>query len=343
MRELRLERDTFGPWMTTVEELGESMQIGFGRVSDDSPGVVEWSWLPHAEYDGIGGLGHLLRCRGQLGLDPLASSAGRDYPGKLGLLRAASRALLHASRQREGSEGGFLEASRRGSGAAREIAWRLLTAQQTARVVRAANAQSVSVNSYLLWGLGSAVAPFVEPAASPCRWLVPVNLRGGLRVPRDTANHASFIRVKLSPSAGPQAVDAQVRERLARAEHWCRWAAFHYLSALPRRLRKRFVEADLRGGAVTLGAFSNLGEWPASAGASWLFSPPVPKERPVSAGCVTSGGRMGLTLFVHPSYLDAAVLAEGILERWVTAVDACDADRPALARPAPHNKRLQAS
>ena len=56
--------DPIRPWFDAAEEMGEFIGIRFGRVT---PGAVEpeWMFLPHTDYDGIGGLAHLLRGRGR--------------------------------------------------------------------------------------------------------------------------------------------------------------------------------------------------------------------------------------------------------------------------------------
>src|SRR5262245_25472229 len=54
--------DPISPWFIAAEELGEFIGIRFGRLTES--GEPEWEFLPHTNYDGIGGLAEILRKRG---------------------------------------------------------------------------------------------------------------------------------------------------------------------------------------------------------------------------------------------------------------------------------------
>src|SRR5581483_12114961 len=85
------EVDAIRPWFDAAEGLGEYIGIRFGHLP---PGAAQpdWFFLRHSDFDGVGGLAHLLRERGA---DPgrLPQLKHPAPAGKAALLRALPQYL----------------------------------------------------------------------------------------------------------------------------------------------------------------------------------------------------------------------------------------------------------
>src|ERR1700722_1711144 len=84
--------DPIKPWFISAEELGEFIGIRFGRIP---PGATEpeWIYLPHKEFDGIGGLAEILRKRGVTTLDRLPQIRHPASPSRLSVLKLLPKYL----------------------------------------------------------------------------------------------------------------------------------------------------------------------------------------------------------------------------------------------------------
>src|SRR5436190_309156 len=85
------ERDPIKLWFAAAEELGEYIGIRFGHLP---PGrsEPEWHFLKHTDFDGIGGLAHLLRRRG-MDVGRLVQIKHATRPSLAALLRMAPKYL----------------------------------------------------------------------------------------------------------------------------------------------------------------------------------------------------------------------------------------------------------
>jgi hypothetical protein len=291
--------DWVAEMFAALRDCGENISIVFGEERAPAAGSKpRWFELPHDRYDGISGLAHLLADGG--------TAPGRlpEWRGDRFTLFSGLRgffAVLHAlpvRRQQWKSAFhwtravAFLPVEQR-------VAWRLFTQDETTRIVAAARAAGVTVNSYLLFHLDRAVsAELVAPGAGR-RWMVPVNLRGAVLRPSVQTPHMSFFGVDLEGEVSPRAVQLRVDRLKQRRYHWGMWILLH----LGRLLGKDGMRNDIRKRerqkhGVT-GMFSNLGSWNVDGAGSWLFCPAITRVYPVGAGCVTMNGRMALAIQLH--------------------------------------------
>ncbi len=323
--------DWIGVWFDEVERSGENTSILFGRTRPGGvePGgsrVIEPEWvrMPHQRFDGIGAFAEVLE---RTGVWPNAVlPEGRMGPSP-GVWRSARALRGHVSRfvpQEEarrwkGFDPTWVPVSGRSDLATpRDVAWRSLDEDQSAALEAAARDLDVSLNTFLLGSLHEAAGAILEPAGRAV-WMIPVNLRGGVRREEPRSNHAAFIDLELADGLAPREIHERLKALLERGGPWGSWFAM----SLSRWLGRGYVRRTIARGSTQssrVGAFSNLGEWEqpgrADAGA-WVFAPPVTRFQPVGAGVLKWNGRWALAVQAHPGFGPGSRVAAGLLEGWL--------------------------
>jgi hypothetical protein len=306
--------DAVGAWFPVLEKLGLDVRIAFGRLRYGT-GDVEWTYLPHQDFDGIGGFAHLLRAEG-LPAAPLPSGREEKAPSAL---RQLWLSLLHSwdARVRQVSWKRFDWSAR---GPAAGLAWHALSVEETARLRERAERLEVSVNTLLLWTLDRAVRALwlAEEPRGGRRWLIPVNLRGAVRLSRDTANHASFIAALARGDATPAEIHASVRASARRLSHWGAWWWLGISRWIGEGGMLRLMEYYEKRRHSWMGSFSNIGEWNAGSGTGDVrfFCPPASRSHPVASGAVTWNGRVALSVQLHPGLSPGPEGARATMDAW---------------------------
>jgi hypothetical protein len=280
----------------------------------------EWFFLPHARFDGLGGLAHVLR--NTFRREIVLPSSKERTPSWLARVVAAVRCLVRRYPRpmlwRE--EDARWEASSVERAAPTAFAWALLSEEETSAVREHARARGVSLNAWLLHGLTQATLPRLVPNSGLIEWIVPLNMRGTVTTAHDTANAAWTVDVVFEPAAEPRAVDAAIRRQVERRAHW---GAFQLMSLL--RYLRPSVLRDVAGREMLVrkhGCFSNMGMLGAADDASgaprewWMAFNPVLRSRPVGAACLTWERRLALTLQLHPALARDPVVARTWLDDW---------------------------
>lgn len=309
-----------------MEAIGDPSPIQFGQVRG---AAVEWTDLPHARFDGVGGIAHLLRARG-LKVSPLPTATRLERPGFWSRVWGVLRHDPSGDKKPRVAWKSFDPGRRQQGPKPPPAAWRLLTKEQTDRLAARAEAEGASTNSVLLAALDGVVAPRLTANEAPSLWMVPVNMRGPVTRPRDTQNQSSYLPVSVPRGASPAVVHAEVKRLLADRVHWSVW--FQVESG--RWVGRKFYEKAIRSyyarpGHPWLGAFTNLGAWPLEGDESppgvddvdgWLVAAPVFKTIPLASGVMTWKGRLGLTLRAHPALTEDQTQVEGWLTAWVDSL-----------------------
>jgi hypothetical protein len=313
------------PWFTAAQELGEYIGIRFGRVPPGGS-EPEWIFLLHSEFDGVGGLAEILRRRGAE-VGRLLQLKHPFRPSWLPLLRAAPRYLRPRRQLRWISleQGPVLGKS--GPQPPPAVAWHVFDEGATLQIRRVCRKAGVTVNSFLLKNLTKAIRPYLEDQSSVVPWMIPVNLRGKVTRRRDTANHSSYVGVKVRSFETVRDVHRNIYAALGRGEHWANWHAYRVGRLLTSGMRKLLIAKGLATSEWYLGGFSNLGEWdhekkitsPACQGA-WLFSPPTLRCQLLGAGCVTFQHRLTLTLQTHPDLTTSPAVPQAWVTNWVREI-----------------------
>jgi hypothetical protein len=285
-------------------------------------GSTAWTFVPHARFDGLGGFVDLLR----------RTTAARDLPVPVRRSqrptlwqRIAAVAHLCAEKPRVAGRWKNQDASWK-PGAVRcqqgdtSAATHLFTVEETKALERAARRAGAPLNALLLSGLARASEP--EVIDGPSIWMMPVNMRGPVALPRDTANHTGYLQIDMAPSAKPVDVQAQVKERLRRREHWGSWLFLNLGRVAGYRGMRMTYRLQMRrfNNRPFVGSFSNLGSWKGVG--TWYVCPPVTMNAPVAAGAIVCDGRLSLTLEAHASMPGGEVWSRALLQRWIALVGA---------------------
>lgn len=317
--------DPVSPWFKTLESVGEFIGIRFGHLP---PGGerVEWFYLPHTDYDGIGGFAHLLRQRGA----PVEELPKITHPSRFSCWTFIRFLPAMLSRRRylkwrPLKQGEKLESANQPPPAA---AYHIFDEEKTAKIRRASRQSDVTVNSFLMKYLDRAIRPSLADPACAIPWMIPVNLRGRVTRNHDTGNHSSYVGIRIYASLGVKEIQHQIYRALQKGEHLAAWMGFSATCGTSPAFKKRMISASRATSQWSVGGFSNLGEWdsekeitaPECQG-DWLFAPPVLRFQMIGAGCVTFHGRLTLTLQVHPELTTAPEVAAEWMRSWVREIE----------------------
>lgn len=319
------QTDPIRPWFNAAEDLGEYIGIRFGRLAPgaDEP---EWFFLPHTDYDGIGGLAHLLRERGA---DlPCLPHIKHPAPASwLSVVRALPKLARPMRRVKwKPLRGPARPATRTEPPSA--VAWHAFTETATMQIKRVCRKRGFTVNSFLLKHLTKAIRPSLADESSFVPWMLPVNLRGKVNRATDVENHSSYVTVNVQSYETVQDIHANIYAALAGGEHWANWFSYRSGLLLTHGLRKFLIKTERCTSQWNIGGFSNLGDWdpekklsqPDCAG-PWLFCPPAMCFQRMGAGCVTFQNRLSLTLQVYPELTINSDVPKGWMKNWVKEIE----------------------
>ncbi|MHB8520205.1 MAG: hypothetical protein ACYDH9_05555 [Limisphaerales bacterium] len=310
-------------WFLAGEETGEFVGIRYGHLR---PGDTEPRWLyySHKDFDGIGAFAEILR-RGGVELATLPQI--KYYPAYSAVVAAVKHWPRYAAPRRP-LKWVPMERDANTPPTAQPplaVAWHVFDEPTTYRIRQDSRKVGITVNTLLLQALTTAMRPFFEDHSAPMPWMIPVNMRGGVRQPRDTDNHTSYVAVRVHPDEPLLEIHRKILKTLSRGEHWGNWHAFKTAHCLTHNLRVRMFSKAISQWNV--GGFSNMGEWdadkritnPELAGA-WLFSPPTLRTQLVGAGCITFQGRLSLTIQAHPELTTSIAIVRTWMSNWVACV-----------------------
>jgi hypothetical protein len=323
--------DPIASWFVAAEELGEFIGIPFGRIP---PGErePEWSFLPHTDYDGIGGFADILRRRGAV-LDRLPQIRYPVSPSWLCMVRVLPKYLSRRRRVRWGPlDSGPSAASGSPSPAVPSpppaVAWHVFDDTTTTHVRRLCRKAGVTVNSFLLKHLTKAIRPFLQDQSSVVPWMIPVNLRGKVDRGRDTAMQTSYVGVTVKSYETVRDVHRNIYATLASGEHWANWQIYLLGRYVSSGIKKRLIRSERGTSLWFIGGFSNLGDWdpdktitqPDCLG-SWLFTPLAWRCLSIAAGCVTFQNRLSLTIRAHPSLTTTPAVPGAWVQNWAKEIE----------------------
>jgi hypothetical protein len=313
------ERDPIDEWFSVLESLGECCRIRVGRYLAGTA-EPEWFFLPHQRYDGLGALARVqAQAFGQALELPRSSESA---PGRLARWVAALRCVFR--RRPELLEWRDVNASWRPDPSSRSsptsAAWIAFTDVETSLVRKQARERGLSMNAWLLWALARSGLPLLLPGRGKLEWLVPLNLRGAVESRRETANTAATLDVAFAPEASADDVHAALREQIEHRAHFGAWQLVQALRWFGGSFLEKLARRELA--IPKHGCFSNLGALgPRAAPARgpeewWMAFNTVFRSRPVGAACLTWGGRLTLTLQLHPALTADGERARRWLDEW---------------------------
>ncbi|MFD0892012.1 hypothetical protein KBB96_11345 [Luteolibacter ambystomatis] len=318
-------KDPIRPWFKALEGLGEYIGIRFGKVNPET-NEVEWIFLPHTEYDGIGAFAHLMR-EGGVKMNQLPQITHPAPLNWTSFLRLVPRMMGPRRRLKWKPlpQGPALDNAQQPPPA---VAWHVFTEEDSAKLRRASRLANVSVNSLLLKYLDRAVRADLENPSSAIPWMIPVNMRGKVTQDSDVANHASYIGIRIFASESVKDVHRHIYDALGKGQHCGNWKALNATGWTSEATKQKMLNMDRATLQWSLGGFSNLGVWDREKAITaetcqgpWLFSPPVLSSQLVGAGCITFQGRLSLTLQIHPDLTTSPEVAAKWMRTWVREIE----------------------
>ena len=282
-----------GHWFTLAEQTGERSEIIFGEVRSDH---TRLSRLSQIDYDGITGLIHLLRERGELHADFLPCLPVRSKPSVWVQLREALKIVFK----------GPVKARK---WAVRNPAWR--------------EGVSSSETVAFSWHVLSAQDTSMVIATSPLRsvWIMPVSIHPEISVDTAPQNRSSYVDVYIPPKATPQEIEREVRRLEKKRAFWGVWLLMNVGRWLGEWVVKLMVKTNPKTQQKT-GVFSNLGNWTgpsqvtSPSASAWFFMPPMVAFQPFAASALTWNGCLTLGVRLHPVLSTDHVFSQQLVERW---------------------------
>jgi hypothetical protein len=317
--------DPIASWFAAAEAIGEFIGIRFGRVSPGST-EPEWTFLPHSDYDGIGGFAEILRSRGAK-IDRLPQIKYPLSPSLSCLLRTLPKYFAPRHKISWGPlPRGTAKVAKGEPPPA--VAWHVFDEATTLQMRRGCRKVGVTINSFLLKNLTKAIRPFLADQSSVVPWMVPVNIRGKVDRGRDTTIHTSYVGVRVRSYETVRDIHRHIYTALGKGEHWANWQMYMLGNLIPGSVRRYLVATGLGGSQWNLGGFSNLGDWdpdkkitqPGCLG-DWLFSPLVFDCLSIGAGCVTFQNRLSLTVHAHPNVTTDPAVPQAWVANWIKEIE----------------------
>lgn len=289
------DEDIVGRWFVArkVNGVDSTMRI---RMVDADGKLQEEIQLPHSEYDGMGALTTTFDERGIGYKGPANSREKRPVPLLKLLWDGAWRRPVSLQPTWKKLDSNAVASS----GDFRSI---LLTEAETSAVHQEAKRRGITAVGMLLWAEHRMLLDELqtEDSKGGC-WLIPVNLRGPLRLPRPTQNHASGLFLDIPRETTPEFIHEQMRQAMARGQHWWAW----FVGLTMARMGQRFLNWAFPRMVVPgryMGAFSMLGRWQVDWRGSGFpentyltVCGPGSPGFPVSNGVIEVNGRLSLSI-----------------------------------------------
>lgn len=319
-------RDIFAEWFAALEEVGESFVVQLGRCTATMT-EPEWFFLPHQQFDGLGGLAHVLRTEKHVDVDlPKTAEKRPSWPRLvLALLRSAFRVRTRSARFRRPIDESWKGPADGQPMRPTAIAWTLFTRKETAELRQAARKRGVSLNVWLFWALKEALRPELVPGPGAMEWVFPISMRGAVPCEKDTDNQAFSIELGFKQDATPEKIENAIRLEMRRGTQWLGPWLIGMMRLLSPSALKRSVQQASR--FYKMGSYTNLGARapaqeersgaaPAGEEEWWMVFGSILKTQPVGMACITWRGCMSVTLRIHPALSQDRRLAEGWLADW---------------------------
>ncbi len=316
--------DVMKLWFLSAEELGEYIGMRFARVT---PGATEPEWMfpRHADYDGIGWFADNLRRRGGA-LDCLPTIRHPAEPSKLSFLRILPH-YLKPRRPLKWKTLGRGPTTSKCSSPPPAVAWHLFDEESTIQIRRVCRNMQVTMNSFLLKHLTKAIRLFLEDQSAAVPWMIPINVRGKIKMARETANATSYVRIEVQSYETMHDIHRNIYAALCRGEHWANWQCYQMGRFTTAGLRKFIISKGLGTPQWNIGAFSNMGDWdpnkkftnPDCLG-GWLVAPPVLRFQQVGVGCLTFQNRLSLTIQTHPDLTTDPNVPKTWIQDWIKEI-----------------------
>ena len=168
---------------------------------------------------------------------------------------------------------------------------------------------NVSLNSFLIFNVTQTVAKFLLKDRNQFsgRWLLPVNMRGGIKGEEDLGNCVSFIPITVESKSLIENIQRQIKEQLKSQVHWANWYSHHIGKVVGFSGMKK-ISQKVSQKSFWFGSLSDLGDWtPKDPSATtykdfvWAVAAPGTPNNPIGCASIEWFGKRSISLRVHPS------------------------------------------
>ncbi len=317
--------DVMSLWFNSLEEQGEYIGMRFARVPPGSS-QPEWVFPRHSENDGVGWFGGNLRKLGAP-LDDLPTIRHPAVPSRLSFLKVLPNYLKpkHPLKWKTLGRG---PAVAKCDGPPPAVAWHLFDEEATIRIRRVCRNVQVTINSFLLKHLTKAIRPSLEDQSAAVPWMVPINVRGKVKLPREAANATSYVRVEVQSYETMHDIHKNIYTALIRGDHWANWYGYQMGKFTTAGIRRFIIKNGLATPQWNIGAFSNMGDWDpekkftqSAVQGGWLVAPPVLRFQQLGVGCLTFQNKLSLTVQAHPDLTTDPNVCKSWIHDWIKEID----------------------
>lgn len=298
--------DWLGKWFDIYEEMGEYGQSAYA-VENEHNGL-EFLFLPHQYYDGIGGLCHLIQERAGLKIDLPTFKGSKDVSFIKVTWAFLHNLILHRNIQPK-----WLVPRSKAQGKKQNPTLLRFTKEETAAIINAAKKRNISVNTLLLHISDRVVSEILWDKKYARWWMLPVNLRGLIK--KENGIYTSYL-VSVIRDESPQVLHDNIKKSLRLQWHRATYILSNIGKVIGINGIRSTVKKQYRSGFGWTGYFSNLGiishNSPSLANETWYGCAPTNRLLPLSIGAMTFNARLTLAFLIHPSIDPDAVYVSQI-------------------------------
>ena len=162
--------------------------------------------------------------------------------------------------------------------------------------------------------------------------MMPVNMRGPVKLDRDTANQTGYLQIRSPTMRRSPTCRTSSSCALRRRDHWASWAFLNISQIVGYAGIRHIFKFQMKRfqNRPFVGSFSNLGAW--SGVGEWCMCPLVTLTSPVGVGAIVCDGRLALTVEAHASVKREAGWTQSLMDRWAALLQSAGLSDPRMAR-----------
>ncbi len=309
------QRDYIGMWFLARRATGIDDNMNLGVMLPD--GRQEWHTKPHADYDGISAL-YLLFKEWGVGYKPMPPSRETYQPSLLELWKRGAMKIIKPPRCNWRHFADPDQDHTRGNA----ISSHVFDQATTQALEQFAKSSGVPLMAWILWAKHRMVMSELCDQPEGARWLLPVTVRGPVKLAREEMNHSSAVNLDVPATASAADILQIIRVALKSGQHWWAWRQAHigrYIGQAGVNWLYRRISQTTRCG----GSFSFVGDWELDwsnsrypQGSVIIASPPGSPSYPVSSGILNTNGNLSISLRLFHSMGVGQARRERCLGLW---------------------------
>lgn len=314
-------KDWVGEWFKIRSELGHDTTIGFLKGQNDQLLSEEWYELPHCRYDGIGALRKMVQEEG-LPVPPTPFVPSKYIPKLYEWPKIFLDFIRSAKKIRKLPPAHWKYCNDIKNNNRSYTKFSVLTPLETAMVKKAAKAQGISLNTYLLYSLNKACAELFHIKNLSCAWVLPINVRGFSSSPDTYSNQSSFAISTIYSSDSYKDLQKRMAATFKARGYLITWKLLHIGKVIGKKGLRRLLRKKPKNRSSIIGSFSNIGEWE--------HSPEIEKNpdvfrvvmclssmlNPIFGVSLIWNKKLSLTLNIHPQRVESQEQVQRILDKW---------------------------